>query len=389
MIGYKALRQFGVATVAAIVCTASLAAAGAPAGAQFNLIDNFTGGAQGEHQGGSLTRGPDGAFYGTLGSSVVTCGTIYRVRPAEGVSVVHDFADGAEGCGPSGKLLLASDGRLYGLAVRGGIRGYGVLYRFDTNGDYAVVANFADTGIQWALGELMEGQDGLLYGTSYNGGKHGEGTIFSVSKDGQRVNLLHSFKERIGETPIGELLQLPDGSLIGTTIYGGRHGAGVIFKNDRHGGHTVLHHFTGKKDGSHPHSGLTWGSDGRLYGTAVAEGKDNAGVIYRINPDGANFEVVHHGRWPSGAQPHARLVSAPDGQLLGAMALGGGAGDGHGVIFSLTMAGEYRVLVRFDGAEMGGWPNLSVTDAGNGLFYGLTAVGGSHSWGTLFSFTYP
>lgn len=392
MFQYGTLSRSALVIAVSVLSVLNPVASASPAGDKFKVVDSFSGGAQGMHPEGALTLGPDGALYGTLGwdPDVGTCGTIYRVRPHEGVVVLHYFRDGLDGCAPMGKLLFASDGHFYGTTVHGGQDGRGVVFRFDANSDYAVVASFTESsGIAWAKGELLEGQDGLLYGTSQEGGRIGRGTIFSVSKDGQIV-VLYSFTSLTGENPNGELLQLSDGSLVGTASYGGRNGVGVVFMNDRRGGHTILHDFAGGKDGAFPLAGLTHGPDGKLYGTAVAEGKDNNGVLYRLDADGSNYQVFYRPKTAAGVQPRARLVLGPDGSLLGTMALGGRRDlSGDGVAFSITTSGDYKVLVRLDDGTSGGWPDMGLTDAKNGLFYGLTNLGGAYGLGTVFRFAYP
>jgi uncharacterized repeat protein (TIGR03803 family) len=55
--------------------------------------------------------------------------------------------------------------------------------------------------------------------------------------------------------------------------------------------------------GSHPKGALLLASDGLLYGTAEEGGDHNFGTVFRLNPENADFTVIHHfngadGRWP-------------------------------------------------------------------------------------------
>src|SRR5215831_5487197 len=71
-----------------------------------------------------------------------------------------------------------------------------------------------------------------------------------------------------GTYPIGELVRGSDGALYGTTTSGGLNGVGVVFKINTNGaGYNVLHHFNFAPDGWNPAAGLILGSDGVLYGT--------------------------------------------------------------------------------------------------------------------------
>jgi uncharacterized repeat protein (TIGR03803 family) len=392
MIWHKTIGGLAVVVTAVFaLLSAPTALMAAPGDHRLKAVASFKGGAHKTFKNGALTRGGDGELYGVLGTNR-TCGAIYRVRPGEGITIVHDFADGAQGCGLVGTLLLASDGYLYGTTAHGGTHRRGVVFRFDPKGEFKVVTHFTPAmSVARPVGGLLEGQDGLLYGTSENGGMNG-GTIFSVSKDGH-VQVLYFLDERSGEYPNGQLLQLADGSLLGTTYAGGLYGRGVLFRNDLRGGHTILHDFTGNEDGAFPGSGLVAGVDGKLYGAVIAGGLKNAGALYRTDADGSNFQVIYHPEWATGAQPRGRLIRAQDGRMLGTMALAGGGsdneGDGNGVVFSIDTNGHYRVLARLDLTTVGGWPDEELTDVGDGVVYGLTSSGGKHNAGTVFRFAYP
>ena len=69
---------------------------------------------------------------------------------------------------------------------------------------------------------------GKLYGAAFSGGAHGLGTLFSITTRGQ-VQVLHEFdKVTDGRGPYGGLTY-KDGSLFGTTYYGGRYHDGTVF----------------------------------------------------------------------------------------------------------------------------------------------------------------
>src|SRR5439155_12275809 len=126
--------------------------------------------------------------------------------------------------------------------------------------------------------ELIQGSDGALYGTTEYGGDAGLGTVFKLNKDGNGFAVLRSFSG-VGEE--GKLLtaglaQGSDGKLYGTALAGGRGGAGTIFRLNKDGsGYAVLHSFpVAPADGWHP-GGLAEGSDGVLYGTTYDGGSSD------------------------------------------------------------------------------------------------------------------
>jgi uncharacterized repeat protein (TIGR03803 family) len=58
----------------------------------------------------------------------------------------------------------------------------------------------------------------------------------------------------------------------------------VVFKVDPTGHETVLHSFTGGDDGGAPFAGVILGPEGTLYGTTGFGGQTNAGVVFEIKP---------------------------------------------------------------------------------------------------------
>jgi uncharacterized repeat protein (TIGR03803 family) len=81
------------------------------------------------------------------------------------------------------------------------------------------------------------------------------------------------------------------GNLCGTTSGGGASGTGVVFKLSPGGTETVLHAFTGGKDGTHVAASLVADGVGNLYGAAEDGGYAKrrcypygCGTIFRVTP---------------------------------------------------------------------------------------------------------
>jgi hypothetical protein len=65
------------------------------------------------------------------------------------------------------------------------------------------------------------------------GGAYGEGVVFRLSpqRNGTwKYTLLHTFTGQDGAAPVGNLTFGPDGKLYGTTSIGGTHGGDVVFQ---------------------------------------------------------------------------------------------------------------------------------------------------------------
>ena len=156
--------------------------------------------------------------------------------------------------------------------------------------------------------------------------------------------ILHSFtgSPTDGALPYAGLIQGPDGTLYGTTLYGGANNVGTIFQMAPDGsGFTNLHSFAGyPTDGANPYAGLIQGPDGTLYGTTYGGGANNAGTVFQMAPDGSGFTVLHSfaGYTTDGAGPYAGLIQGPDGTLYGTTYGGGNSLSARGVVFQLTLS---------------------------------------------------
>ena len=121
-------------------------------------------------------------------------------------------------------------------------------------------------------------------------------------------------------------MQVANGDLYGLTKYGGLNNLGVIFRIKTDGsGFTKLLDFDGIAKGSYPWGSLILGTDGSLYGTTLAGGLHNDGTVFKINQDGSGFvKLTDFDGAAKGLNPAGNLLQANDGMLYG-MARGGGA----------------------------------------------------------------
>ena len=196
-----------------------------------------------------------------------------------------------------------------------------------------------------------------------------------------------------------------DGTLYGTTYYGGTYGWGTVFELKRtQKGWTqeVLYDFRGSYDGFNPTGNLLLDQIGNLYGTTQFGGTGTTCTGYPCN--GTIFELVRSGStWKhsvlysfcsasacsDGAGPSG-LTFDKAGNLFGTT-VGGGTGcqpDGCGTVYELTPSNggwTETVLYYFDENNGGGFFPAAVValdDAGN--LYGTTYVGGANDFGDVF-----
>jgi len=298
-------------------------------------------------------------------------------------------------------LFQSKDGFLYGTFKNGGKKWEGAVFKMQPDGTgFEVLHHFtgyrAGEDGSWPVG-LIEGTDGNLYGVTQLGGPpvgqlhvSGGGTIFRVSKEGSNYAVLHRFAGGAGGIePWGGLAQGGDGTLYGTTLEGGKHEGGTVFKLKSDGSaFAIIHHFAGgDDDGARPMAELTIGCDGVLYGATDSGGKTSGrnGTVFRMNSDGSEFKVLHH--FPSGKDdgrmPRGRLIEAHDGILYGTTQ-SGGEHDG-GTVFRIKKDGSgYRVMHEFNSDADGMGPNGLALRA-DGTLFGTTEHRGIHGHGTLFS----
>jgi uncharacterized repeat protein (TIGR03803 family) len=386
--------QFGVLRVAATVGV--LVAALSPALGQFAYARLRTFGFAdliGTYPGG-LTEGTNGALYGlAYGGGEAELGTVFQLnKDGSGFTNLYSFSGtNGDGSSPGGGLVLASNGSFYGTTSSGGYSNLGTVFRIDQDGShYAVLKSFGEAGDGAApVCGLIQATNGALYGTTLQGGDHGLGTVFSINTDGSGYLLLKSFIGSGGDgaQPRGALVQGADGRLYGTTALGGSNNLGTVFTLDlAGGGYQVLRSFTGALgDGSQPDAALAPGSDGALYGTTSSGGVANQGTVFRINPDGTGYSVIHKFAAAAGANPDAPLIFGTNGVLYGTT-FGGGAGS-NGTVFRINPDGSgFMVLKSYQaGGEDGAQPEGALMQGSDGALYGTTISGGSMgSLGTAF-----
>ena len=204
----------------------------------------------------------------------------------------------------------------------------------------------------------------------------------------QTFTVLHRFDTNaMGVHPYAPLTQAPDGSLYGTTIGGGSYDAsldrfgGAIFKVNPDGsGYSVLHSFgVSLKDGLYPMGELAI-SGTTLYGATRTGGSNGWGTVFEISTDGSGYAILKHFAQAEGYALQGGVTVS--GAVLYGTAAGGGSHD-QGTVFKINTDGSgFTVLKQFSGSD-GANPLSTVVVSGDTL-YGTTARGGISGNGTVF-----
>ena len=200
----------------------------------------------------------------------------------------------------------ASDGKLYGNTFEGGATGgwdMGMIYKYDpsTCTENTVLNNtpvsLGGTG-DLNFANINELSDGKLYWATEVGGTKYLGAVGTVNKDGTGFTILHSF--------------------LGGTTTTANYTAGALesiggVPGNVNGGFSCTKSptYTVKYDGAYPRGFVTEGSDGKVYGTTYGGGTLGQGTVWRMDKNGANYEIISIGGGPGYFNKTAGYTTSP------------------------------------------------------------------------------
>ena len=291
---------------------------------------------------------------------------------AQTFTVLHNFTGAADGSVPLGSITFDAQGNLYGTASAGG---------HNVNG----CVSFGFPGC----------------GTAFKLTRRSSGWTFSP---------LYQFQgDSDGANPYSGVAIGPDGTLYGTTLFGG-FGQGTVYNvrpPARPVGNAlgswserVLYAFGNGEDGSYPTFGtVVFDPSGNMYGTTELGGYEcvdggYCGTVFKLTPSGggwtASFFQFMGGH--DGGNPLSGVVLDAAGNLYGTTDIG----DYDPVVYQLTPNGSgWTETVLYDlgpfsdprgGVILDGVGGLYGTDVG-GLVYQLSPPGGSWIYSLLYSFS--
>ena len=392
----------------AMFATSSILTAQASA-ASFNVIHNFTNGADGGVPGYTLAyRSRDGMFFGAAMQGGLGNGTVFSFYHARNkqwkFNTIYDFTsqDGQPLWGVTlnqgGIYTNASYNSVFGgpcgsaIQLHKGIQFPGPAVRTETP-----MHTFAADIDGCNSGNLLVDKRGTAFGVTQLGGAGGGGgTVFELAPlpDGNAWAelTLYSFRGDLdGSSPHSALVRDSAGNLYGTAS-GCQPGkcSGTVFK--LHPGpfgwiFSTLHVFKGGNDGGGPVAGLLL-KNGNLYGATTSAGANGGGTVFELSPakDGWSFKVLASMAGSGG--PVASLAMDGAGNLYGTNAMDGA--NGLGSVFKLTPGQQgwtYQDLHDFTGGADGGYPGGGVIFDNAGNMFGTATTGGAGNWGVVYEIT--
>ena len=255
-------------------------------------------GANGGNPFSGLVVDSKGNVYGTtlLGGSN-GLGTVYQLsRTSSGLkqTVLHNFTGGADGAEPfidCETLALDSKGNVYGSTYKGGAANAGTVFRLTQQASGTWVGQILYTfkggadGNEAFSGVILD-KSGNVYGTTLLGGSTNNGTVFELNAaNNYAKTILHNFS--LGdpaETFPNGLIFDASGNLYGTTEY-------AVFKltpGPTGWTETALwSDLSGQGGGNTMFAPVTMGPDGSLYGTTIwggEAGSTTGGTAFKLAP---------------------------------------------------------------------------------------------------------
>jgi hypothetical protein len=224
-----------------------------------------------------------------------------------GLSAAYHY----DGAYPYGFVVEGADGKIYGSTYAGGPLNLGTWYRCNKDGSGYEVLRFGSNALKtyktgtnadvsayhlytpW--GNVAQDQAGKIYLTGYYGGAGNYGGVARMDPDGSNYQLLVSGSAANGTYPYRGALIIDD-KVYGTfRTNGGGNAVGVVYGMNLDGtAYTKLKTFDYPyTDGADPCAGLSY--DGtHLFSTTLTNGGSGAvGTIFKIKPDGTDFQKIH------------------------------------------------------------------------------------------------
>jgi uncharacterized repeat protein (TIGR03803 family) len=245
-----------------------------------------------------------GVLFLAAALDLLCLGAIHAASPT--LTTLYSFKGYPEGTGPRGSLIFDGNGALYGVTAAGGsdpLSGSGTIFRLSPpvspGGTWTetVLHSFHQNGGGWGpVGGLALGRNGTLYGTTNFGGTSGAGVAFALVPPAFPgsvwiEHVLHAFTRGLdGGVPTAGVIIRLNGEVLGTASVGGTFSQGTVYKltpptvSGAGYAESVLFDFSADVNGSPPGAFLVGAKDGTIYGTTFQGPAQAKGTVYQLVP---------------------------------------------------------------------------------------------------------
>lgn len=341
-------------------------------------------------------QGNSGHAYGSLAILATLLCICLAPAGAQTYSVLHNFGAGQDGETPFAGLAIDAHGNLYGTTRYGGTYDDGMVFRLSPTQSgwlYSSLLQFNGANGSLPSAPVIFGPDGTLYGTTaYGGAGSGQGTVFNLRPQPHfcgSVNcswnetLLKSFSDGDGFYPLNLAFDHA-GNLYGVTQGGGYSGQGVAFELTRSTGSWVYSQIAdfGGTGVSLP-NGVVPDASGNLYGTSVAY----PGTIFEITSSGQVQVLVSFGTAGAGIDPISQLLMDGAGNLYGQTLFEGAGGGGAVFRYSISQQALTVLYPFVNYTEGGSVSTSSLMMDSQGNIYGTAPYQGAYNYGQVFKLT--
>ncbi len=224
------------------------------------------------------------------------------------LAVTYPKYDGAH---PYGFAVEGADGKIYGTCYDGGAYARGAVYRCNKDGsNYEVInvgspflrsdykngsnATITAYNMSFSWGNVAQDQAGKIYMVATIGGLAALGGVARMDADGSNYQIIHQGSAADGYYPYRGVTII-DNKVYGTYRYGGTGLYGDVWSANLDGtSFTKIYSFPiSTAEGGYPWAGVSY--DGtHLFGTTlVGGGIGKIGTIFKIKPDGTDFQTLH------------------------------------------------------------------------------------------------
>jgi uncharacterized repeat protein (TIGR03803 family) len=280
-------------------------------GQTFTVIHNFTGHQDGYYSTAAVAIDRAGNLYGTTQFGGNGYGGVFQLKPRNGgwlFNPIYSFAGFPDGFNPSAPITIGPNGTLYSSAFGGGLHNEGAIFNVTPPPTACTTAlctwretllySFDYNDGAGPQSAVIFDPAGNIYGAVPAGGNagcmEGCGVVFKLTPSGGGwIETDYMFTGGSdGGNPLGGVIQGSDGSLYGTTLYGGAYGSGTVYQLIPSGSgwtETTIHDFQDSSEGYDAFAGLAADESGNLYGATCYGGPNNAGSVFELTPSNGSW----------------------------------------------------------------------------------------------------